>query len=75
AGSGDSAVRHSFGYSFPAEDAELGTLLFGGDKTVIIYYKDREDYAYKMIRLIRLFGKEDFLKKMYGGMLSFEQIR
>lgn len=74
-GSGDSAVLHFFGYSFPEEDEELVKLLFGGDKTVIIYYKDREDYAYKMIRLIRLFGKEDFLKKMYGGMLSFEQIR
>ncbi len=65
---------HFFGYSFPEEDDELIRLLFAGKKTAIIYYKDREDYAYKMLQMIRLFGKKEFLEKLYGGMISFAEV-
>lgn len=65
------AVLHFFGYSFPEQDDELIRLLFEGKKTAVVYYKDREDYAYKMLQLIRLFGKETFLDMLYGGVLTF----
>jgi len=62
-----------FGYSFPEEDDELIKLLFTGKKKAVIYYKDREDYAYKMLQLLRLFGKPVFLQKLYDGTVSFEK--
>ncbi|MCD7922312.1 MAG: bacteriophage abortive infection AbiH family protein [Clostridiales bacterium] len=67
------AVLHFFGYSFPEEDDELIRLLLAGKKTAVIYYKDREDYAYGMLQLIRLFGKEEFLEKIYDGTISFTE--
>ncbi|MCD7981634.1 MAG: bacteriophage abortive infection AbiH family protein [Clostridiales bacterium] len=67
-------VLHFFGYSFPEGDDRLMQLLFVGKKSAVVYYIDGEDYAQKIIRLVRLFGKEDFLKNFYRGKISFEKI-
>ncbi|MCD8148524.1 MAG: bacteriophage abortive infection AbiH family protein [Clostridiales bacterium] len=63
---------HYFGYSFPAGDAELLRELDTAAAKTVIYCVDGEDYAYKLIRLIRLFGKDAVMEKIYDGRYSFK---
>ena len=41
----------------------------------MIYYADMEDYAYKMIRLLEVFGKETVEDQIYCGKMVFEAVR
>ncbi|MCD8230657.1 MAG: bacteriophage abortive infection AbiH family protein [Clostridiales bacterium] len=65
---------HYFGYSFPEGDAELICELNEAAEKTVVYYTDQEDYAFKIIRLIRLFGKDAVTEKIYGGTLVFRKI-
>ncbi len=73
-GSGSSipVTVHYFGYSFPAGDADLIRELDAAAARTVIYCLDREDYACKVIRLIRLLGKNAVMEKIYDGRYSFE---
>ncbi|MCD8217424.1 MAG: bacteriophage abortive infection AbiH family protein [Clostridiales bacterium] len=63
---------HYFGYSFPEGDAELIRELNAAAAKMVIYCADGEDYAYKVIRLIKLFGRDAVMEKIYDGRYSFE---
>ncbi len=65
---------HYFGYSFPAGDAELLRELDAAAACTVVYYTDSEDFAYKVIRLIRLFGKDAVTERIYDGALVFKRI-
>ncbi|MCD8365863.1 MAG: bacteriophage abortive infection AbiH family protein [Clostridiales bacterium] len=65
---------HYFGYSFPDADADLICELDAIAAKTVIYCTDREDYAYKVIRLIKLFGKDAVTEKLYDGAYCFEMI-
>lgn len=66
---------HWFGYSFPATDAGLIRDLARASEKMVIYYADMEDYAYKMIRLLEVFGKETVEDQIYCGKMVFEAVR
>ena len=68
-------VTHWFGYSFPAGDAPMIRDLAQASEKIVIYYMDMEDYAYKMIRLLKLFGKEYVEEQIHDGKILFEAVR
>lgn len=68
-------VSHYFGYSFPGGDAELIKNIARASSKMVIYYTDMEDYAYKLIRLFKLFGKDEIMDKMQSQKILFEAVR
>ncbi len=67
-------VRY-FGYSFPMGDAEILRELWNAAQETIVCYTDREDYAHKMVNLMRIFGKREVNDAVYDGRLAFERIQ
>lgn len=60
-------ITHIFGYSMPQGDEMIIRQLEAASRQMIIYYTDQDDYARKVISLIRLFGKETALEKIQTG--------
>ncbi len=69
---GDRVTVRYFGYSFPEGDRELLGDLFDVAAQSVVFCLDREDYAQKMIALMRLIGKERVADLIYGEKLLFE---
>lgn len=67
-------TTHFFGYDFPIGDAELIRELADCSQKMIIYYTDGEDYANKMIRLLRILGKGKVTDRVHDRTLKFEEI-
>lgn len=63
-------ITHIFGYSMPTGDEMIIRQLETASRQMIIYYTDQEDYAKKVISLIRLFGKEAALEKIQTGKFT-----
>lgn len=68
-------VTHWFGYSFPAGDSQMIRDLTRASDKMVIYYTNMEDYAFKMIRLLELFGKEEIEDQICCGKIIFEMIK
>ena len=66
---------HWFGYSFPFSDSQLIRELFEASEKQVIYYINMEDYAYKMIRILELFGKKTVEEQIYCGKIVFEAVK
>ncbi len=61
-----------FGYSFPEGDAPFLTDLIDAAAQSHVFCTDREDYARKLLALMRLIGKERVTDLIYGEQLLFE---
>lgn len=69
-----SVTVHYFGYSFPMEDAWTIRELAAAASKTVIYCKDREDYAAKMIQLFRILGKETLTKQIQNKSIEFQMM-
>ncbi len=73
-GISDSVTVRCFGYSFPMGDAELLRELWEDAEQMVVYYTDREDYAHKVIAMMRMFGKHEVEDAIYQEKLIFNTI-
>ena len=69
-----SVITHFFGYSFAPGDESIIRTLDDASEKFIIYYTDSEDYARKVIQLIKLFGKDAALEKIQTEMIIFKEL-
>lgn len=69
-----STVTHVFGYSLCPSDESIIRMLDSASDQVIIYYADQDDYAKKVINLIKIFGKNEALEKIQTGKYIFQEI-
>ena len=67
-------VTHFFGYSFPTGDQELIRELMQISSQIVIYYTDMEDYAFKMIQLLKVFGKKGVEEQIHSGSIVFTAV-
>lgn len=67
-------TTHFFGYDFPDGDTELIRELASCSEKMIIYYTDGEDYANKMIHLLRILGKNKVTDRVHARTIRFEEI-
>ncbi len=65
-------VTHVFGYSLPPSDESLILSLADASSRMIIYYTDLEDYAAKVVNLIKIFGKHTALEKIQTQEICFQ---
>lgn len=68
-------ISSFFGYSFPMGDAELVRDIAHASSKLVIYYIDMEDYAYKMIQLLKLFGKAEVMDGLQSQRIVFERLK
>ncbi len=62
---------HVYGYSFPQGDGDLLQMLFAAAARIRVFYRDREEYARLMLRLMKLFGKNKIVEMLYKEQLLF----
>lgn len=67
-------VSHYFGYSFPLGDAELIKDIARASSGMVIYYINMEDYACKVIQLLKIFGKDEIMEKIQSKKIVFEAV-
>lgn len=60
----ETTVAHIFGHSLSQGDAGILKTIFSTADQTVIYYTDQDDYAMKVIQLIRMLGKDAVMQGM-----------
>ncbi len=62
---------HIYGHSLDQTDEDILKNIISNADSVIIYYYDDEDYARKIINLIKLYGRRNVEENLEGGFWKF----
>ena len=68
-------VIHFYGLSMDLTDGEIIRDIFKQDVPFVIYYLNQTDYESKLVNLIKIIGKRDFIESYDSGKISFVEIQ
>lgn len=67
-------ISHFFGLSMGVTDGDIIKKIEQLSNVCVIYYYNQVDYEMKVINLIKIFGKECFMQKIYDKEIQLEEI-